>query len=96
MGVLRLFHNQTLVGTITNICMVERETQDGDIALTPESYQYKPIFDYLTDPDQLNGANPGFDESYFDNWYLLDEADKRKEIEIPGIYFDEGRALWQE
>lgn len=93
---LRLFHNHTLIGTITNICMVERETHDGDIALTPESYQYKPVFDYLTDPDQLSSGNLALDDSYFDNWYLIDEAGQRKEIEIPGIYFDEGRALWQD
>lgn len=96
MTMLKLYHGEKLIGTISNVTVEDQFNMSGDIELTSAADAYKPVFSYLTDEDALtSGAPLPFDKSYLDHW-SLEENDIRREIGCPGIYYEEGEVLWNE
>lgn len=94
---MKLYHKDRLIGTVTNITPEDTFDMSGDIELSPIAEEYKAMFAYLTDEDSLNsGAEPPFEESYLDDWFLEDEHGVRKEIGCPGIYYEDREVLWRE
>lgn len=92
---LKLYHNDILIGTVTNITPEDNYDMSGDIALTAEFEKYKPVFDYLLANDgQTNGGEQPFDDSYFEGWILKDEDGHQKPIFIPAI--ENGEVIWRE
>ncbi|HEY9869384.1 MAG TPA: hypothetical protein V6D08_09480 [Candidatus Obscuribacterales bacterium] len=94
---IKLYHKDKLIGTITNVGAEDAFEMSGDIDLTPAADEYRPVFAYLTDEEAIvSGAKPPFDQAYLDNWFLEDEQGVRKEILCPGIYYDDKEVFWRE
>lgn len=90
----KLYHNDTLIGLISNITPEDNFESSGNIELTNEFERYRPVFDYLLANDgQTDGPQP-FGDDYFDNWFLEDEEGKRTLIGIPAI--ENGEAIWRD
>ncbi|MCA9802576.1 MAG: hypothetical protein KC777_11460, partial [Cyanobacteria bacterium HKST-UBA02] len=84
---LKLYLKDVLVVTITHITTFDTFEKSSRIALTPAAEKFKPVFSNLTDEKSLtSGAPLPFDESFLDEWFLVDENCARKEIGGPGIY----------
>lgn len=97
MTVLKLYHKEELIGTISNVAPEDTFEMSGDIALTVAALHYKRMFEYLTDEEALsNGATPPFEEQLMEDWFIEDESGHRREIACPGIYFDDNEILWRE
>lgn len=92
---LKLYHNNTLIGLISNVTPEDNFESSGDIALTDEFEKYKPIFDYLLANDGKSDGSPQpFSDSFFDDWFLEDEEGKRVLIGIPAI--ENGEVIWRD
>jgi hypothetical protein len=95
-----IYHRQTLVGTVTNICVEDMFWWSGDIELTPEARNYQVMFDYLNaeerqrEPEEPDESELPFDESLMDDWSLEDE-NGRREIMFPRVT-EEGLAIWRD
>lgn len=87
MSELKLFHNQHLLGVISNITLADDDNMCGDIKFTPEFDRNKEMFSYLL----VNGGftpkieNPPCDTRFFYYWFVEFELGIRKEIDIPEI-----------
>lgn len=93
---MKLYHNNELIGEVSNP-ISEGLEMTGKIALYPTADSYKEVFEFVKDPDKmLGGEEPPFDENfYFDNWFLEDDTGTRKEIVIPGIYYEDQTICWR-
>lgn len=80
---LKLFHKDTLIGTITNPSLDGLEML-GDIELTQAADEFKPIFDFFLIEENLE-LEPPFPEEKLWNWFVVDEAGSREEIGLPYI-----------
>lgn len=95
MSKLKLYHQDTFIGTITNISPEDNYEMSGAIDLSADFEKYRTIFAYLlTDDGQTRGGEPPFDDFYFDGWILEDERGNRTHIDIPSIENDE--IIWRE
>ena len=95
MNKLKLYHRAVLIGTVSNIVPEDNYQMCGDIELTSEFENYKPIFSYLLANDGLTtGEEPPFDDSYFEGWYLKDENGDEKAIDIPAI--ENNEVIWRQ
>jgi len=92
---LKLYHENTLIGTITNVAPEDMFQRSGDIELTTAFESYKHVFEYLLANDGLTDGSPQpFDDSYYHNWFLEDIDGKRIEIFIPAI--ENGEVIWRD
>jgi hypothetical protein len=97
MNILKLYHKDELIGTITNVVPEDTFEMSGDIKLTSLADQYKPMFAYLTNQDtHTSGGLLPFDEVYLDHWFLEDEQGVKREIVCPGIYYEDKEVFWRE
>jgi len=83
---LKLFHNDDCIGIITNVAPEDLSEWSGDIELTDKAKEYKEVFDYLADEDNVydDGTEMPFSEAYLDNWSLVDESGiRRTDIAYP-------------
>jgi len=95
MSKLKLYHGDTFIGTISNIAPEDNYEMNGDIELTAKFGKYKKVFSYLLANDGLtSGGEPPFDDSYFNDWCLIDERGHRKPIDIPAI--ENNEIIWRE
>ena len=79
----KLFHKNTLIGTITN-SSVDGLEMLGDIELTKEADEFKPIFDFFLVEENLE-QEPPFPVEKLWNWFVVDQAGNREEIGLPHI-----------
>lgn len=94
---MKLYHKNTLIGSITNASPEDMFEMSGDIHLTREAEVYRSVFEFLTDEERMSsGAEPPFAAEYLEGWFLEDEDGNRKEIVCPGIYFDDREVFWRE
>ncbi len=92
----KLYHNNVLIGTISNVAPEDMFEMSGDIELTAEGTPYRKIFSFLTDEEAMtSGCELPFDESYLDHWSIEDENGHRTEIMTPGVY-ENGEIIWRE
>ncbi len=97
MTILKLYHKDELIGTISNVAPEDTFEMSGDIALTAAALNYKRMFEYLTDEEALlSGATPPFEELFLEECYIEDESGKRREIACPGVYFADNEIFWRE
>lgn len=84
---LKLYHQDELLGTITDISQVGSEMM-GEIELTPAAATFEAVWEYVKESARLmSGEEPPFDgEFYFDHWFVEDENGKRDEIVVPGVH----------
>jgi len=97
MTVLKLYHKDKLIGTITDVVPEDTFEMSGDIDLTEDAENYREMFSFLTHKDETNSKRDSpFDESYLDGWSIEDETGSRTKIACPGIYFEANEILWRE
>lgn len=88
---LKLFHGDDLIGTITN------ETPDelamvGDIQLTAKAAQFKEVFAFFNDAEKRMTEDPPFADHLLENWSVEDADGKRSWIAAPAI--NEKNEIW--
>ncbi len=91
---LKLYHQDELLGTITEVSQVGSE-MIGTIELTPAAAKFMEVWEYVKDSTRLmSGEEPPFDgDLYFDHWFVEDQTGKRDEIIVPGIH-DQKSIRW--
>lgn len=82
---MKLYHNSTLIGTITDAC-ANGFDMHGIINLLPSAEQYKPIFEYFQNQERPQPEEPPFEEHLLENWFIENEQNRRQEIGLPGIF----------
>lgn len=78
----KLFHREEVVGTITNIEVMDMFNWTGDIELTPAAAAFSEMFAYYDDekardPESPNDDELPFPEELLDHWFIEDENGKR-------------------
>ncbi len=94
MSILKLYHGNVLVGTVSNTAPEDNYEMAGDIELTPDGKKYEPVFAFLLSNDGLTDGRDPFEDSVYENWSLEDESGKRQSICIPAI--ENGEIIWRE
>lgn len=94
MSILKLFHGQTLVGTVSNVAPEDNYEMAGDIELTDDGKKYEPVFAFLLSNDGLTDGSDPYEDAVYENWLLEDQDGKRQPIGIPAI--ENGEIIWRE
>ena len=82
---LKLYHHQTFIGTVSGVC-ANGFDMHGLIDFAPEAVPFKPIFEYFQKRERPSSEEPPFDEDLLWNWSMTDEAGKRQEVGLPGVF----------
>lgn len=82
---MKLYHGNTLIGTITDAC-ANGFDMHGIINLSPSAEQYKSIFKYFHDKERPQSEEPPFAEHLLENCFIENEQNQRQEIGLPGIF----------
>lgn len=83
---LKLFHNEDLIGTITNE-MPDDFAFVGIIDLTDKGAEYKAIFEFFSDSGKRMYVEPPFSGSQLENWFVVNEQGERTEISTPAVNY---------
>lgn len=90
---LKLFHNSTLLGTITGY-HVYGFWWRGDIELTEAAESFQEVFIWFTSENRPMGQEPPFAEDILEDWYIETPGKGKRSIGLPGIYRTK-RIIWR-
>ncbi len=91
---MKLYHGTKLIGIISNVTQEDMFEMSGNIELTTEFEEYKPIFSFLLSNDGLTDGSDPYEDAVYENWSLEDQAGKRQPIGIPAI--ENGEIIWRQ
>jgi hypothetical protein len=90
---LRLFHGDDLIGTITEE-LSDGLAMTGQIELTAAAERFKEVFEFFADEEKSDSEEPPFSDDVLYNWSIQLESGATEEISIPNIYPD-GLICWR-
>ncbi len=90
---LKLFHGDELIGTITEE-LSDGLAMTGHIELTAAAERFKEVFEFFADEEKSDSEEPPFSDAVLYNWSIQLESGKAEEISIPNIYPD-GLICWR-